>query len=77
MDVGDPSVWISVAFHLFQLVHFGSFFPSFWVPNLRGHFEALNNVFRAHHNQLMYINYPNGAHMTFGTSSPRVTFFYV
>jgi hypothetical protein len=46
----------SVASHLFQLAHFGSFpvrqfFPSFWVPDFRGRFEALNNVFRAHHNQ--------------------------
>jgi hypothetical protein len=24
-------------------------FPSFRVPDLRGHFEALNNVFRARH----------------------------
>jgi hypothetical protein len=45
-----------VASHLFQLVHFGSFqvwqlfFPSFRVPDLRGRFEALNNVFRARHN---------------------------
>jgi hypothetical protein len=33
----------SVASHLFQLAHFGSFpvwqfFPSFWVPDLRGPF---------------------------------------
>jgi hypothetical protein len=27
------------------------FFPSFRVPDLRGHFEALNNVFRACHSQ--------------------------
>jgi hypothetical protein len=30
---------------------FGSFFPSFWVPDLRGRFEALNNVFRARHSK--------------------------
>jgi hypothetical protein len=24
-------------------------FPQFWVPDLQGCFEALNNVFRAHH----------------------------
>jgi hypothetical protein len=42
----DLSRWMSVASHLFQLVHFGTFFPSFWVPDLQGHFEALNSVFR-------------------------------
>jgi hypothetical protein len=47
---------MSVASHLFQLAHFGSFpvwqfFPSFRVPDFWGRFEALNNVFRAHHSQ--------------------------
>ena len=97
-----------MASHLFQLVHFGSF----WVPGSRGRFEALNNVFRARHSRKWPLNdsrkmcspridlsnglscayngdrtqelrpreddvltYPNGAHMTFGVSSPRVRFF--
>jgi hypothetical protein len=31
--------------------HFGSFFPSFQVPDLQGRFEALNNVFRDRHSR--------------------------
>jgi hypothetical protein len=29
----------------------GSFFPSFQVPDLRGRFEALNNIFRDRHSK--------------------------
>jgi hypothetical protein len=32
---------------------FWKFFPSFWVPDLQGHFEALNKVFRDCHIQIM------------------------
>jgi hypothetical protein len=48
------SRWILMASHLFKLANFGGFlvhqvFPSFPVPDFWGHFEALNNVFRACH----------------------------
>ena len=50
----DRSIWILVASHLFQLAHLAlevwKFDSIFWVPDFRGHFEALNNVFRAFHN---------------------------
>jgi hypothetical protein len=36
---------------ILEVFQFGSFFLVFWVPDFRGHFEALNNVFRAHHSQ--------------------------
>jgi hypothetical protein len=36
---------------ILAVFQFGSFFPSFRVPDLRGRFEALNNVFRARHNR--------------------------
>jgi hypothetical protein len=29
------------------------------------------------HQEVDVLTYPNGAHMTFGASSPRVGFFYV
>jgi hypothetical protein len=34
-----------------------SFFPSFWVPDFQGHFEALNNVFKALHRKNVYSLY--------------------
>jgi hypothetical protein len=42
----------------FQLAHSSSFlvlqsFSSFRVPNFRDHFEALNNVFRAHNSYIV------------------------
>ena len=47
----DWSRWISVATHHStsskQLFQIGSFFGSFRVPNFRGYFEALNDVFWA------------------------------
>jgi hypothetical protein len=51
MDVGGLPVIPTGSF-----CHFSSLgiFSSFRVSDFRGHFEALNNVFRARHNQSIY-----------------------
>jgi hypothetical protein len=49
VDSCQKLIWVDINGHplvpLIQMVpYLGSFSTIFWVPNLRGHFEALNNI---------------------------------